>query len=109
EPYASRYKTRPYDGEIAFADAQVGRVISFLKQTGVFANSLVALAADHGEGLDEHGEKKHGFFIYNSTLHVPLLLKVPGAAPRVIEDEVSLLDVMPIFLWAMVFSLPLSV
>ena len=109
EPYASRYKTRPYDGEIAFADAQVGRVISFLKQTGVFANSLVALAADHGEGLDEHGEKKHGFFIYNSTLHVPLLLKVPGAAPRVIEDEVSLVDVMPTLLQALRIPVPPTV
>lgn len=109
EPYASLYRTRPYDGEIAFADAQIGRLISFLKETGIFANSMVVLAADHGEGLNEHGEKRHGFFIYNSTLHVPLLVKVPGATPRVIEDEVSLVDVMPTVLQALRIPNPVTV
>ncbi len=109
EPYASRYKTHPYDGEIAFADAQVGRLVSLLKEMGSFANSLFVLAGDHGEGLNEHGEKKHGFFIYNSTLHVPLLLRVPGATPRVVEDEVSLVDVMPTLLQALHIAVPSTV
>jgi arylsulfatase A-like enzyme/Flp pilus assembly protein TadD len=109
EPYASQYRGRPYDGEIAFADAQVGRLVAYLKEMGSFANSLVVLAADHGEGLDEHGENKHGFFIYNSTLHVPLLLKVPGATPRVSENEVSLVDVMPTVLQALRIAIPAPV
>ncbi|PYV09661.1 MAG: hypothetical protein DMG23_10220 [Acidobacteria bacterium] len=109
EPYASRYRGHPYDGEIAFADAQLGRLVSFLKETGSFEDSLVVLAGDHGEGLDEHGENKHGFFIYNSTLHVPLLLKVPAATPRVVRDEASLVDVMPTVLQALRIPIPASV
>jgi len=109
EPYASRYRTRPYDGEIAFADTQVGRLLAALSQRGLATNSLVALAADHGEGLGEHGESTHGFFIYNSTLHVPLIIKVPGAAPRVVQDEVSLVDVMPTILQALRIPIPRSV
>jgi len=109
EPYASRYKTRPYDGEIAFADAQIGRLLSFLKESASLANSLVVLAADHGEGLGEHGEQKHGFFIYDSTLHVPLIVKVPGATPRVVDEEVSLVDVMPTLLQALHIPIPPTV
>jgi arylsulfatase A-like enzyme/Tfp pilus assembly protein PilF len=109
EPFASRYRNQPYDGEIAFADAQVGRLFTFLRQQGVFETSLVVLASDHGEGLGEHGEQTHGFFIYDSTLHVPLIIKVPGAAPRVVEDEVSLVDVMPTVLQALKIAVPASV
>jgi arylsulfatase A-like enzyme len=109
EPYASIYKSRPYDGEIAFADAQVGRLLSFLKDTAILANSLIILAGDHGEVLGEHGEKTHGFFVYNSTLHVPLLIKVLGATPRVVEREVSLVDVMPTVLQAVSIPAPSSV
>lgn len=109
EPYASRYRSRPYDGEIAFADAQVGRLFDFLREAGVYDASVIALMADHGEGLGEHGEKTHGFFVYNSTLHVPLIIRVPGAAPRVVSDEVSLVDVMPTLLQALQIPIPASV
>jgi len=109
EPYASRYRAQPYDGEIAFADAQVGRLIAFLRDAVVYANALLVLAGDHGEGLGEHGEKTHGFFVYSSTLHVPLLVKVPGVAPRTIETEVSLVDVMPTVLQALRLPVPSSV
>jgi len=109
EPYASRYRVHPYDGEIAFADEQVGRLIAFLKEKGLYEKSLLVLAGDHGEGLGEHGEKTHGFFIYNSTLHVPLLIKIPGASPRVVGDEASLVDVMPTLLQALKIPIPPSV
>ena len=79
-PYADEYKDRPYDGEIAFADAQVGRLIRFLKAKGLYANTLIVLSGDHGESLGEHGEKTHGFFIYNATLHVPVIIHLPGAS-----------------------------
>jgi len=109
EPFASRYPGRPYDGEIAFDDAQVGRLIAFLKDLGVYETAVLAVTGDHGEGLGEHGEKTHGFFVYNSTLHVPLLIKVPGAAARTIEKEASLVDVMPTFLQALQLPIPPSV
>ena len=109
EPYASRYRGRPYDGEIAFADVQVGRLVTYLKQRAVFDRSLIVLASDHGEALGEHGERTHGFFIYNSTLHVPLLMKFPGVAPREVADEVSLVDVMPTLLQALKIPIPSTV
>ncbi|MFB3922030.1 MAG: sulfatase-like hydrolase/transferase [Terriglobia bacterium] len=109
EPFATQYRDRPYDGEIAFADAQVGRLMAFLKETGSFTDSVVVLASDHGEGLGDHGENKHGFFIYNSTIHVPLLVKVPGAKPRLAGEEVSLVDVMPTVLQILRIAIPPSV
>src|SRR5215472_8927807 len=77
-PYSEQYKDRPYDGEIAFADVQVGRLVSFLKAKGLYHNTLIVLTGDHGESLGEHGERTHGFFIYNATLHVPVLIHLPG-------------------------------
>jgi arylsulfatase A-like enzyme/Tfp pilus assembly protein PilF len=109
EPFASRYRNHPYDGEIAFADEQMGRLVAFLKEKGLYERSLLVLSGDHGEGLGEHGEKTHGFFIYNSTLHVPLLIKIPGASPRVVGEEVSLVDVMPTLLQALKIPIPPSV
>lgn len=109
EPFASQYRSLPYDGEIAFADAQVGRLLSSPEAHSISQNSIIVLASDHGESLGEHGEKKHGYFIYNSTLHVPLLIKVPGVAPRVIKDDVSLVDVMPTVLQALRIPIPPTV
>jgi len=109
EPYASRFRASPYDGEIAFADAQVGRFFDYLRERHIYENALIVMASDHGEGLGDHGEKYHGFFIYNSTLHVPLIFKVPGAVPRVVEEDVSLVDVMPTILQALKLPTPPSV
>jgi arylsulfatase A-like enzyme/Flp pilus assembly protein TadD len=80
EPYLSRYAGHPYDGEIAFDDAQVGRVFARLKELHRFDQTAIFLLSDHGESLGEHGEDEHGFFIYNATLRVPLILKLPGDA-----------------------------
>ncbi len=98
-----------YDGEIAFADAQVGRLLRYLKLGGLLNNTLIVMAGDHGEGLGEHGEKTHGFFIYNSTLQVPLILKLPTSMPaarKQVPDAVTLVDVMPTVLEALRIPLP---
>ena len=81
-PYSEQYKDRLYDGEIAFADAQVGRLIAYLKANDLYRNTLIVLTGDHGESLGEHGEKTHGFFIYNATLHVPVIVHLPGDGGR---------------------------
>src|SRR3984885_5329860 len=95
-PYSEQYKDRLYDGEIAFADSQVGRLIRELKERGVYQNTVIILTGDHGESLGEHGEKTHGFFIYNSTLHIPVIIRVPGeSSARTVSDLVSLPDLMP--------------
>ncbi len=96
EPYKHEYADRPYDGAIAFADAQVGRLVRYLKEKGIYENTVIVLAGDHGESLGEHGEKTHGFFIYNATMHVPLIIRVPGSpGGRMVADPVSLVDLMP--------------
>jgi arylsulfatase A-like enzyme/Flp pilus assembly protein TadD len=109
-PYDEEYKSHPYDGEIAFADAQVGRLLTFLKQKGLYDNTLIVLSGDHGEGLGEHGEQTHGFFIYNSTLHVPLIVHLPSkAAPRSVNTLVSLADIAPTILDVLKIGIPRQV
>ncbi len=100
-PYAQKYRSHPYDGEIAFVDSQVGRVANYLKTKGLYDQSLVVVAGDHGEGLGEHGEKTHGFFIYNATLHVPLIIKLPTGTPQrkpVVDEAANLADLLPTIL-----------
>lgn len=82
EPYLSKYKGHPYRGEIAFMDSQVGRVISFLESRGLLDKTIVAVLGDHGESIGEHGEDAHGFFIYESTARVPMLIRAPFALTR---------------------------
>ncbi len=97
-PYLQKYRTHPYDGGIAFVDAQVGRLVTYLKAKGIFDRTLIVVAGDHGEGLGEHGEKTHGFFIYESTLHVPLIFKLPagsGQQKPVVDDSANLADLLP--------------
>src|SRR5437868_4872731 len=109
-PYANEYRDHPYDGEIAFADAQVGRLIHFLKMKDLYKNTLIVLSGDHGESLGEHGEKTHGFFIYNATLHVPLLIHLPGgSSPKVVPALVNLADLMPTVLQALKVEVPSQV
>ncbi len=109
-PYSEEYKDRPYDGEIAFADAQVGRLIGFLKDKGLYQNTVIVLSGDHGESLGEHGEKTHGFFIYNATLHVPLILHLPrGATVKTVSEPVSLADLMPTVLETLKVDVPSQV
>ena len=97
EPYASRFKDRPYDGEIAFMDSQVGRILEALRRTG--GALYVAVAGDHGESLGEHGEDGHGIFLYQATQHVPLIVTGPGLKPgTIIASTVGLVDIAPTIL-----------
>ena len=111
-PFRETYKANPYDGEIAFADAQLGRLLTYLKQRRMYDHTMIAMAGDHGEGLGEHGEKTHGFFIYNTTLHVPLILK-PSVemkfTNRVVKKDVSLVDLMPTLLGLLNIQIPAKV
>lgn len=108
-PFDKEYASEPYDGEIAFADSQMGRIIEFLKAKGLYSNTLIVLAGDHGEGLGEHGEKTHGFFIYNSTLHVPFMIHLPAGSARRVPTPVSLADLMPTVLAALNIAPPTRV
>ena len=77
EPYKTEYKGHPYRGEVAFTDAQVGRVVAFLEERGLLDKTIVAVLGDHGESLGDHGEESHGFFIYESVTHVPFIVRAP--------------------------------
>jgi choline-sulfatase len=79
-PYKERFAESPYDGEIAYADELVGRLLARLRAKGALDHTVVAVTADHGEGLGQHGEHEHGFFLYRETVRVPLILRLPGAA-----------------------------
>jgi choline-sulfatase len=98
-PYSEKYKN-PYDGEIAYADSALGNFIAFLKKSGAYPNAIVIVVGDHGEGLGEHGEETHGLFLYDSTLHVPMILKMSGVAHRgvVIDAQVRTTDILPTIL-----------
>jgi arylsulfatase A-like enzyme/predicted negative regulator of RcsB-dependent stress response len=96
EPFASRFADNLYAGEIAYADYCIGLVILKLKELGLFDSSLVIITADHGEMLGEHGELTHGYFIYQSAVKVPLLVKLPGQnKPKEVEEMVGLIDIVP--------------
>jgi arylsulfatase A-like enzyme/tetratricopeptide (TPR) repeat protein len=97
EPFRSRYARSPYDGEIAYADSQIGELLKTLEELGLRERTLVIVVSDHGEGLGDHGEATHSLLIYDSTLQVPMIFNAPGALPggKVLHCQVSLVDVMP--------------
>src|SRR6266403_5712522 len=101
-PFSERYKDHLYDGEIAYADSALMHWIAFLKKAGVYDNAIIVITGDHGEGLGEHGEETHGLFLYDSTLHVPLILKTTGSAHHgtVIDSQVRTTDILPTILSA---------
>jgi arylsulfatase A-like enzyme/Flp pilus assembly protein TadD len=100
EPFRSRFPGAPYNGSIAYVDAIVGKLLEYLRDQGLYVNTLIAVAADHGESLGEHGELTHSIFLYDSTIHVPLLLKLPGHRfpGQRVHAAASLVDLAPTLL-----------
>jgi arylsulfatase A-like enzyme/tetratricopeptide (TPR) repeat protein len=100
EPYAGRFRGRPYDAEIAFTDAQVGRVIAYLEAQDLLDRTVVVIVGDHGESLGDHGEEAHGFFIYESVTRVPFIIRAPrtGMQARRVTEPVRTVDIMPTIL-----------
>jgi choline-sulfatase len=97
--YAVQYAKRPYDGEVAWSDELVGRLLTALADTRAAERTLVIVTSDHGEGLGEHGEDVHGYFVYETTLAVPLIVRGPGVRPgTVVEPVVRSVDLFPTIL-----------
>ena len=97
-----------YDGEIQFVDSQIGRLVAALEESGLYETLTLVILSDHGEGLGQHGRIGHGE-IFNEQLFVPLIIKFPessGRAGQVVEEVVSLVDVVPTLVD--VLDLPLS-
>ena len=94
--YATEYADRPYDGTVAWSDEVVGRLIEALRTAGTLDNTLVIVTSDHGEALGEHGEDVHGYFVYEATLRVPLVVRGPGVKPGTrLEGLARTIDFFP--------------
>jgi len=99
-PFRNAWSASPYDGEIAYADECIGKLLESLERAGVRNDTLVAFLSDHGEGLGDHGENTHGVFVYDTTVHVPLVLCGPRLLPagRRIANQVRVIDIVPTIL-----------
>ena len=100
EPFRSRYPGRPYDGEVAYTDSLVGDFRRALEARGLLDDALVVITSDHGEGLGDHGEDFHGFFVYDTTVQAALIVRLPSRADagRVVDQPVSHVDLLPTIL-----------
>jgi arylsulfatase A-like enzyme len=84
-----------YDGELAFTDEHLGRLLDWVAKSPDAARTIVVITSDHGDGFNEHGHINHGMSLYWELLHVPLIFHVPGLAPRQIGGAVSNIDILP--------------
>jgi len=111
EPFKSMYPNRPYEGEVAYTDSLIGEFRRSLEERGLLDQSLVILTADHGEGLGDHGEASHGFFVYDTTIHVSLIVRPPvgSVAGRVLDSAVSHVDIFPTILDSVGLAAPKAV
>jgi arylsulfatase A-like enzyme len=99
-PFAAAYRDDPYLGEVAYQDAEIGKLVETIEKLGLRERTLVIVTADHGEGQGEHGEMKHSYFVYDSTMQVPLLFWGPDALPAGtrISSVVRTVDIAPTIL-----------
>jgi arylsulfatase A-like enzyme/Flp pilus assembly protein TadD len=95
EPYSSQFSRDPYSGEVAYVDAELGKLLDALEKKGWIGKTLVILTGDHGESLGEHGEQTHSYFAYNSTIWVPLIMAGPGMKASRVKADVSHVDIFP--------------
>ena len=97
-PFSFDFRSQPYDGEIAYMDQEIGRLLAAIDDHGGLKRTLVIVVGDHGESLGEHGEATHTMFVYEAAMHVPLIVSAPGlfTTPHVVDDRVvSVADVFP--------------
>jgi arylsulfatase A-like enzyme len=94
-PFSSTFRDHPYDGEIAYVDQQVGRLVDRLQSSPAWDHTLLIVAGDHGEGLHEHRERFHANLVYESTQHVPFVVHAPGVVHARIAEPVTLADITP--------------
>jgi arylsulfatase A-like enzyme/Flp pilus assembly protein TadD len=94
EPFLSQYEGRLYDGEVAYVDLALKKLLDFIEAEGS-GDTVVVFTGDHGESLGQHGEDTHGFLAYNTTLWVPLLIAAPGVKPGTVDQMVVHTDLFP--------------
>ena len=108
-PFKEKYPKRPYRGEVEYMDYQLGLFFDFLKEQGLYDKCLILMAGDHGESLGQHGENTHGFFIYEATVRVPLIIRAPFEFPeKKVGNFAELIDLAPTILDALEIPIPPS-
>ena len=95
EPFKTQYKEHPYEGEVAYVDLALGKLLDHMKENSLFDSTLIIFTGDHGESLGQHGEETHGFFAYNSSIWIPLIISYPETGPNRAEHYVSHIDIFP--------------
>jgi arylsulfatase A-like enzyme/Flp pilus assembly protein TadD len=95
EPFAARYREDLYSGEVASVDAALAPLLAAARDSRTAGPTVVILTGDHGQSLGEHGETTHGYFAYNSTLWVPLIIAGPGVKPGKVDQDVCHIDIFP--------------
>jgi arylsulfatase A-like enzyme/Flp pilus assembly protein TadD len=95
EPFKSQYQKNLYDGEVAYVDFVLGKLLNYMRDNNLFDQTLVVFTADHGESLGQHQEMTHGFLAYNGTLWVPLIMRFPGSPKAQVSHFVSHIDIFP--------------
>jgi arylsulfatase A-like enzyme/Flp pilus assembly protein TadD len=95
EPFKTEYKHAPYNGEVAYVDQELGKLFAYLSKKRLEENTLIIFTGDHGESLGQHGESTHGYFAYNSTIWIPLIIVLPGMEPAVVDQNVCHVDIFP--------------
>lgn len=103
EPFRSQFPNAPYNGGVAYVDSVVGKLLDYLQGQRLYDKALIVVCADHGESLGEHGELTHSIFLYDATIHVPLLIKFPGthSEGQRVNATASLVDLAPTVLEAL--------
>ena len=94
-PAEDRAGRAPYDAEVAYADAMIGRLLERLRAGHALDHTVIVVTADHGESLGDHGEATHGLFAYEPTLAVPLIVGGQGVGPGVVDGAVGHADILP--------------
>jgi arylsulfatase A-like enzyme/Flp pilus assembly protein TadD len=95
EPFKTQYKDHLYEGEVAYVDLVLGKLFDYMKERKFLDSTLIIFTGDHGESLGEHGEETHGFFAYNSSLWIPLIISSPETESGRVDDYVSHVDIFP--------------
>ena len=98
--FKAQFTQRPYDGELAYVDSEIGRLLGVLNKLGAADNTIVVAIADHGEALGDHGEEEHGIFLYEAVARIPFIIKLPRAerAGTNVSEQVRAIDLMPTLL-----------
>ncbi len=101
-PPFDKHVGEPYRGEVEYTDHALGELFSFLKEVDLYDKSLIILTGDHGEGLGHHGEAEHGFFVYEPTVSVPLIIRAPFEFPiQRVREIVEHVNLVPTILEAL--------